>query len=795
MVNDKTSSSHRVGAQENQERLVGRMLGLDELSSSLKKRVQQRLSETKESGVLVGALLGRGEWDIRPILLEDAQLTLLRFIHADCRMEGSFRFNTSELLHSLSHLYGSTGSVDGQFWVRRPYYDRVLSDEARAQEMVGSMSPSQLLRKILCEVESLHAQKLFHGHLVLSNLTISTEGLQLLDVGLSVFDKERWKLIPTAPGELQEGAPSSRTDVYWLAQLLETFVPDTFENLRVKMRSSEPDERPSIEEVVWELFPNERAHQQQPSSPALLHRPSSVPSGKLIVPHSKAQVDARDALKEKNRESSSRAQVPSADDRGESQPVYDPPPLKEEVRRPSPEQKSESLNSLWLLLFVFVGLSSYFFYHQGYFSFPQSEEVSSRPYTSLWQVGGVDERHQVAQAAIVDNIAEAQKAIVRTALVGKEIPMVANDFLFQVFSTQHGADFSQDDVRTILRIALAPLLEDLNLPAPELSSLDPRVTLVLLRSLGFDNEQSWFSSYSTKQFFELSEPARSVFRTLDRHGESNLSSRLVRATAVLASDPSHKSAWKVVLQEVAKKGEFASTLVPWVPFFEQAFTPESDLWKEFIAVAPAFAWFDNAKIVSWVKVSPVERLFLFFSPQAYVGLSRAQLFDLLTHPESYIRNQAEAALLKTAKSKGMKETLQVLARPEGRLSRDQNVALLSAFDESDGDVFYSYLSKWFDTAPDPHVVLKLLIARKGIVELDPFNVEAARYLTRMKWDPSLEELRGLSGHPEILARAFAYAQLDPQVPQERELLRDMASIEPSSRIRNQLQKKLSLSTR
>jgi hypothetical protein len=98
--------------------------------------------------------------------------------------------------------------------------------------------------------------------------------------------------------------------------------------------------------------------------------------------------------------------------------------------------------------------------------------------------------------------------------------------------------------------------------------------------------------------------------------------------------------------------------------------------------------------------------------------------------------------------------------------------------------------QWFRSKPDPDSVLNLLVARGNLGENDPFNLEAARYLGRMELSALPEKLQSLSVHPEPLARAFAYANLDAQKQGDAELLKNMLSLEPTNNLREFISGKL-----
>src|SRR5258708_7480827 len=76
------------------------------LNAAQRETAQRYIKISSSRGVLVGALLGPGTWDVRPMLLEQGQLFLLRFsaYHPPLNDEmfGSFRTVIERRLHSDS---------------------------------------------------------------------------------------------------------------------------------------------------------------------------------------------------------------------------------------------------------------------------------------------------------------------------------------------------------------------------------------------------------------------------------------------------------------------------------------------------------------------------------------------------------------------------------------------------------------------------------------------------------------------------------------------------------------------
>jgi hypothetical protein len=252
--------------------------------------------------------------------------------------------------------------------------------------------------------------------------------------------------------------------------------------------------------------------------------------------------------------------------------------------------------------------------------------------------------------------------------------------------------------------------------------------------------------------------------------------------------------WREVLQFLAIDTQGAGRMKVLLPLFSSSVKKTRLLWKVLQEHFIVGKWFRQGSVIDWKKFTASQNIALLTTGEGLEALSGAHLDDLLSHPDFALRQNAFLELRKRDKTSPFAETIQLIAEQKVSFSREQQFALLTVF-RTKGDLFYSYLSQWFDTGPDPHSVLKIITARKHHEELDPLNVESARYLSRVDWEPSLAELKRLTGHPEMLARAIAYAKLDAKKPSHARVLRDMAAIEPSKRIREQLEKKLDKSSR
>lgn len=177
-----------------------------------------------------------------------------------------------------------------------------------------------------------------------------------------------------------------------------------------------------------------------------------------------------------------------------------------------------------------------------------------------------------------------------------------------------------------------------------------------------------------------------------------------------------------------------------------------------------------------------------------------QLADLLTFPRVAIREAAIDSVAVTLPRQ--KRLLSGLSFKEGLsdLSRKEIVGLLLAL-ASNEKTKLSLITKWFEESPSPKAVIELLkayvpekLSAKDKKIADPLTIAAARYLNAKMRSTNLqlkfEDLKVFAFHPESLVRALAYANLNPQLAKEREVIREALSKESEKRLRDELIAKL-----
>jgi hypothetical protein len=200
-------------------------------------------------------------------------------------------------------------------------------------------------------------------------------------------------------------------------------------------------------------------------------------------------------------------------------------------------------------------------------------------------------------------------------------------------------------------------------------------------------------------------------------------------------------------------------------------------------------WFDGTTLSHWKDVPSAQKLRLAAGVLPPEPLKLEQYADLLQFPVLSVRPEAAAALKQSFFPEGGHSTISLLASPKNRLTRYQNIFLLTALG-LDKETRYSFIAKWFEMKPDPQTVLNLVIERRGITQIDPLNIEGARYVSDKNVEISRSQLQKLLMHQEPLARALAYAKLDLTKAVDVQILRKMLKEESSPELKEQIRLKL-----
>jgi hypothetical protein len=179
-------------------------------------------------------------------------------------------------------------------------------------------------------------------------------------------------------------------------------------------------------------------------------------------------------------------------------------------------------------------------------------------------------------------------------------------------------------------------------------------------------------------------------------------------------------------------------------------------------------------------MAPERLLDIRYVSEDFSDLSAPQLGDLLAAP--FLDEKRREVLIEQILARmgvpGLAEFLRVLSSGTD-LTRDQVVTILSGL-MVDSDSRYAFMSKWFETNPDPQSIITLLVACSDVDGFDYFSLPAAQYLRDKKsWMINSQQLERLIRHAEPLARGIAYTRADINDPIQMKLLRRRYEEEPN----------------
>ena len=161
--------------------------------------------------------------------------------------------------------------------------------------------------------------------------------------------------------------------------------------------------------------------------------------------------------------------------------------------------------------------------------------------------------------------------------------------------------------------------------------------------------------------------------------------------------------------------------------------------------------------------------------------------DLLSYPSNEIR-QSAANVLKSSKKLNNK-VLDYIAPGNTKLSREQLSILMSLF-LIEGDKQHAVIDKFLSTKPDIVTSLKILLFRNKENNDDLFNFEVSRYLSHQDLKLSEDEIWQLVKHPEPMARAIGYSNLDLKNQKHKKFLEEKRKTETSDLLKVLIAKRL-----
>lgn len=805
-----------------------------------RERAQKLQRATEVQGVLVGAMTTEFPWHLQPLFLHKSELTLIRTFEPSISSNERLRSILSRLIKRSDTTVLAHGVFENQHWYQRRFVKRTLGDHSLGGDQWIELSPRLLLIELAMLLKSFHSDGIIHGHVTLENVGVEQSRVFLLDTSFRCFCP---KLLSSsshlAPEIVRGEAATEASDVFGLANIISHFVgadelASEERTLIERAKSSNASSRPELLELL-ELCSRVADKEQALARTSGKSAYASGESESLAPPAdsfswAKGTVVLSPEVIQEIREAAGSVEAPnllavgsSAPESATKVPHLERTMLSDEFAalaestrgeqfggkssRPTPAYTSRGARrSGWVdrhgysvFLAILLGVSlGLFLYQKGYlrsiFRSAPGPLETPQLYQEYWSSGLQSKMEEVARRAVLSDDDQAELVIVRDALQGKPRAGVYSSLLRTVFDPRWEGELTDEDRKSALSLALAPLLADELEGGPRFNERHPSLLLGFISQLRVDDDGRALRSVPISKLYSLGEPYESGLKGLEMLGVKDLGDRSARSllqllttgvtaprlAAYLIGDDKGENSLKrlVLLNLLEDQGKDFWTLV----YKVGEKLPDVGLGK-------VVHWFESDKSGLWKSTTPFDRLRIAQGvlPKDLMNFSRYA--DLLAFPSDEIRKLAGSELKSKFFVKDKTETFTVLAAPDSKFDRrsvNAFVKLLSL----DLPSQHRAALKWYQLKPDPSTVLRLLLARNGSVADDPLAVEGARYLKEYKSELDLAQLKELVNHSEVLLRALAYSTLNAEEPGERAILQKAILREENPGLRKALERKL-----
>lgn len=753
------------------ERVQPKVVGFDAIPREARELFEEVILHGGLRAIITGALVSGTS--MRALLLAQSETSLLR-VSGILAAEGR-----AVLLNALksSVTPGMTfGELKGRVWMRRRYYDRTFSDTEPHRRAVGLEQARQILRQLA----ALHRAGAVHGHFGLSNIAREGNELCIVDAMWSAMSGESHPDL--APESVSGVLPSPAADAFAAAgilpQLLGSEMSEAIQRGLEPFRQADPALRPSFEALRALLGDVSINSGAQRTTNGILGSTGAAPRGRLIEPTS--YVHGKQPPLDTG----------TADSR--EAPAANPPPIVPASNPlvkaiPRPPEAASPWRSLLIILFLMGAVVAGALWLRR----PVDVATPERELLSLWAGENSSGQRFVAEAAL-NGDAQARQLVFEEARAKEPRPIVRKRMLLISFDPLWAKQLGPIDERAAFALGLAALLPVDPTTLPKIEDLHPGVQLAMAADLPLDAKMEVFNEIKVARLATLPGSVGQAFAALQSFKVVDLANPIARSLAKLMAGELTEEATVTYLSTPPESPTAEERLR-----IALGAAPRNRLLLNALTVAlpnvggklaERARWFVGSE-VAWEKVEPEVILGLVAGIHPRLQLAVEQEADLLNFPDPRVRKVAAEQLLAGARSESEKAVVNILSNENHALTRFQTVSLLTGLRLS-GDQAYSFLVSWFETTPDAPTVARLLAGRGVTKELDPFAVEAARYLKNHDWHLGPEQMRQLSLHPEALVRALVYSRLSPEDSAERAILNDMLRVEPNAKIRAQLELKL-----
>lgn len=713
---------------------------LENLSREQRELVRDLLRKASINGVLTGVLAGDAIWDLRPLVLHNGTVGIIRFSDPGLPVEANrfdeFRLAVQRLTDH--RFFDAWGEIDGRIWVRRSFMQNTGNEEPL---ITAARSPREAIQLLLQTLYTMHAHGNIHGHITLSNIGVEGARMVLLDPALMSYSLSSKDQIQDAAPEIHRGYPPTfASDLYGLGLVLKQILSQSAMSLDQRnclesLLSPDPSRRPSLSWV----------------EKSFIGEPYQEP----VTPQQK--------------------------DVSEEQTVSSSTLPRSVFSKPSVMLSLGALIPIILGIVFFLG-----------FRFSINFSKPALPYDTYWSSNQLARMKEVAERAVSQNDKEAQAVIIES--LGKETqpPYILSPVLKHSFDPRWETELSNKDREFAFRIALAPLLPPALRQGTIPSSLHPGIVLGVVGTSDLTTHGEQFKNVATNDLGQLPGDIGYLFESLSKIGTHNMEELASRGAAhIVLGDIGEKSIAAYLASEDGSV-ELARTKLL-IPFIKDNATASSTVFLTLIA-SPSGAgkiaqWFEQNPLDIWKKVSPLTKILVIVDEDLPEGLSVEQCVDLFYFP---LPDTHSKALSCVQKDETLRMYSAALAKHASGMTRIQTVSLVSAL-KSPAEASRSFIAKWFESKPSVALVIDLLAAQSNKGVSDMLSLEAARYLTTQLDHLTLtrDQIRSLTVHPEPLVRALGYLKLNVRIPGEKEILKSMSKIEPDERMRKELERRLS----
>ncbi len=733
-----------------------RLLSPEALDESQKATFQDYARFLPKGSVCVNVVLGRESWDVRPIVLLDGNVSIMRF---SPHFEESRTRQLAGDLEGFARLFDADLKVhripnDRQFFILRPFVTTTLQDDLEKGTITQREELEKIVRLLIKGVSALSRRSMAHGHISPANLAFTRGELSMLDPLMGAVHVTSDPYLP--PESAFGVSPEPTADLFALGKMIRTLLGDSLSprqsSVVEQLLLPSPRHRPPLAEVAVAFGVREEPHRTNATESQQTGTRASP--GKLL-----------------------RSNAPPRDARVDVDEFSDTPS--------QPKARGGLGGPLALILLVaaaaYLGKERY---PAAYYSIakriPGLVADHSVEFDAEWASHQKPRMLVVARAAILRSDPAATNAITADILGGANPEGVRARLLRVALDELWRDQLSEDDVRAATALALTQLLPEGAKTIPPLKALHPAVILAVAGETQPMNSGKELQALSISTLASLPAPFGPLFTDLQKLGITTVGHPACIGLATIATGDPRATAFEGLMNFATDETKTRALTALVLPIVRKSSTGAEELFVALRDRGDSFgtlaSWFAIEDLASWTRVPAITKLELLLSGSTQSELDLAQYSDLLKFPLPDVRAFALGMLRKKFFSEASEKVLVTLSSDANALSREQTIALLATL-RAPPQSTAQFLAKWFELSPNADTVLLLLVARSNVDTSDIFNLEAARYLRRSSWRAPFPLLELLANHPEPLARVLAYGKLNPDVENDRALLKKRLSVE------------------